>query len=158
FNTAVTAAGGYGPVTVTSSVGVNVANSVSHAEQVSRNTSIAVTRKASARSRQEHKVSFRVTSSSGAEDQSVRRIRNPFPDRATRVDYYQLIRRWKVNLHRYGVRLTYDLVIPEPGSDLLDRLLEIEALKQQLDLGFNAQGATGDAAFALDPTDIDADS
>ena len=45
------------------------------------------------RSKKEHKTSFKVASASGTEDQAVRLIKNPFPDRTTRVDYYDLVRK-----------------------------------------------------------------
>jgi hypothetical protein len=96
-----------------------------------------------------------VASAAGTEDQAVRLIKNPFPDKATRVDYYQLIRKWRVDLYRYGVRLTYDLSIPEPGSDILSKILEIQALQDALSQGFNAAGSTLSwARFDLTPNQI----
>jgi len=59
-----------------------------------------LTRKASSRVKKEHKQSFKVASAAGTEDQAVRLIINPFPDKATRVDYYQLVRKWRVDLYR----------------------------------------------------------
>ena len=115
FNMSVTASGGYGPVSVTTAFGYNVADSASTSQQVARQQSSEVTRKAASRTRKEHKVSFKVASASGTEDQAVRKIKNPFDDKATRIDFYQLVRKWQVDLYRYGVRLTYDLTIPEPG-------------------------------------------
>jgi hypothetical protein len=94
------------------------------------------TRKASARSKKEHKMSFKVASAAGTEDQQVRKIKNPFTDRAARVDYYQLLRKWRVDLYRYGLRLTYDLTIPDPGADLLSKLSEIESIRAQLEEEF----------------------
>jgi hypothetical protein len=96
-----------------------------------------------------------VASASGTEDQAVRKIVNPFPDRATRVDYYQLIRKWRVDLYRYGVRLTYDLTIPEPGSDILTKILQIQALAAALQQGFNAPESTLPwARFDLTPDQV----
>jgi hypothetical protein len=68
--------------------------------------------------------------------EAVRLIRNPFPDNATRVDYYQLVRKWRVDLYRYGLRMTYDLTIPEPGSDVLSKIAEIKSLTAALQEGF----------------------
>lgn len=159
INTGVTASGGYGPVQISSSLGVNVSDSASKTQQFSRNSSQSMTRKASSRSKKEHKVSFKVTSASGEEDQSVRRFTNPFPDKATRVDYYQLIRKWQVAVWRYGVRLTYDLTIPEPGSDAMDKIAEINALNAALQEGFGADGATlAWARFDLKPQDVTPDN
>jgi hypothetical protein len=156
FNTGVTASGGYGPVTISSSVGVNVASSATNSEQASRNYSSQLTRKASARSKKEHKTSFKVASAAGTEDQQVRKIKNPFQDKATRVDYYQLVRKWQVNLYRYGIRLTYDLMIPEPGVGILSKVQEIESTRAALDQGFGDATATQEwAKFDLKPGDID---
>jgi hypothetical protein len=132
FNTGVTASGSYGPVSITTTLGYNASDSSSKSEQLSRNQSTDITHKASSRAKKEHKISFRVASVVETEDETVQRIRNPFPDRATRVDYYQLLRKWQVNLYRYGIRLTYDIAIPEPGSGLLAKISEIRQLKQDL--------------------------
>jgi len=138
YNLGVTASGGYGPVNITASAAYNASEASSNSEQMSRNHSMSITRKASSRVTKEHKISFKVASASGTEDQAVRKIKNPFVDKATRVDYYQLIRKWKVDLVRYGVRLTYDITIPEPGSDLLSKIKEIEDIttKLQEEIGF----------------------
>ena len=71
--------------------------------------------------KKDHKVTFKVTSIAGSEDQSVRVISNPSTTDTMRLDYFQLARKWKVDLLRYGLRMTYDIVIPEPG--LRDRHL-----------------------------------
>lgn len=155
LNTGVTASGGYGPVSITASVSRDVADASASSEQSSRNTSIAVTRKASSRVKKEHRMSFKVASASGTEDQTVQRLKNPFTDRSTRVDYYQLIRKWKVDLHRYGIRLTYDVAIPEPGSDVLTRIREMTQLQEALEQGFGAPSATTPwARFDVRPNDI----
>ncbi len=153
FSLGVTASGGYGPVSISTSTNFNVASSSSQSEQVARHHSAELTKKASSRSKKEHKISFKVASASGTSDQSVREITNPFPDKAARVDYYQLIRRWQVDLFRYGVRLTYDLAIPEPGSEILKRILEIDLLSTALRQGFNAEGST--ASWARFDTTVD---
>lgn len=155
FNMSVSATGGYGPVSITASAGYNVADSASTSQQFSRNQSSELTRKASARTKKEHKISFKVASASGTEDQAVRQIKNPFADRATRADYYQLIRKWRVDLFRYGVRLTYDLTIPEPGSEILSKIIEIRDIQAALGQGFGAPGATQPwARFDLAPAAV----
>ena len=132
YNTGVTASGGYGPVNVTASFNYSVQDSASSSAEASRKRSQEITNKASSRVKREHKVSFRVASAAGTEDQTVQKIKNPDPQKAIRVDYYQLIRKWRVDLERYGLRLTYDITIPEPGSDILSRLLEIQELEENL--------------------------
>jgi type II secretion system (T2SS) protein G len=159
FNLGVTASGGYGPVSISTTVGFNVSDSASNSQQASRNETNEITRKASARTKKEHKMSFKVASAAGTEDQEVRKIKNPFADRATRVDYYQLIRKWRVDLYRYGVRLTYDLTIPEPGSDILTKILQIQALQAAIQQGFNAPDSTLPwARFDLTPNQVRRDN
>jgi hypothetical protein len=156
FNMSVTASGSYGPVSVSASTGFNLSESSSRSQQTSRNHSQELTRRASARSRREHKVSFKVATTTGTEQQAMRRIRNPFSDKATRADFYQLVRKWRVDLHRYGLRLTYDLTIPEPGGDILTKVVEINELRAALQQGFGADEASLSwARFDLTPDQID---
>jgi hypothetical protein len=145
LNTGVTASGGYGPVSISTSLAVNIADSSSQSEQTARNHSLTTTRKASARSKKEHKMSFKVASAAGTEDQQVRKIKNPFSDRATRVDYYQLVRKWRVDLCRYGLRLTYDVMIPEPGLGILSKIQEIQTLSEALEVPFGDPDAPEDS-------------
>jgi hypothetical protein len=49
------------------------------------------------------------------------------------VDYYQLVRKWQVDVYQYGMRLTYDVVIPEPGSDLLGKMRQLAEASNSLD-------------------------
>jgi hypothetical protein len=151
LSTGVTATGSYGSVlSVTASLSYNVSDSATKSEQTSRNHSAELTKKASSRSKQEHKMSFKVASAAGTEDQTVRLIKNPFTDRATRVDYYQLLRKWRVDLYRYGVRLTWDLVIPEEiGKGYLSRLIEIARIEKELENDFQ---------FALLPDQLTPDN
>jgi hypothetical protein len=159
FNTGVTASGGYGPVSITSSVSFSMADSASTSEQTARTHSMSTTRKASARSKKEHKVSFKVASAAGTEDQQVQKIKNPFPDKATRLDYYQLVRKWRVDLHRYGVRLTYDITIPEPGSGILSKIQEVQDIADVLQQGFgDATSKSSWASFDLTPNQITRDN
>jgi hypothetical protein len=151
FNTGVTASGSYGTVRVTATAGYNASESATASEQIARNHSSDMTRKASSRSKKEHKISFRVASASETEDQTVRRIKNPHADRAARVDYYQLLRKWRVDLHRYGIRLTYDIVLPEPGWGLLSKIIEIQDVRRELEKPF-------EDLFLLKPGDIDRDN
>ncbi len=155
ISTGVSISGGYGSVSIAASANYDVATSSTQTEEYSRNHSIALTRKASSRTKKEHKVSFKVASAAGTEDQTVRKLKNPFTDRATRIDYYRLLRKWRVNLFRYGVRMTYDLAIPEPGSDVLSRIREVQELQSTLEQGFDSPSATvAWARFDLRPVDV----
>jgi hypothetical protein len=145
FNTAVTASGKYGPVSVTATAGFNVSSSASQSEERSRSHSASVTSKASSRTKKEHKMSFKVASAAGEEDHAVRKIVNHDLTNAKRADYYQLIRKWCVTLYRYGLRLTYDLTIPEPGSDILSKIVEVKRLDELLESEYS---------FALHPDSI----
>jgi hypothetical protein len=98
--------------------------------------SLAITQLASARSRKEHKQSFRVSSVAGAQDLSVRTLTNKSANQAMRVDYFRMMRRWRVDLIRYGLRMTYDLVIPNPGQALAGRLIEVKALEASISSEF----------------------
>jgi hypothetical protein len=93
--------------------------------------SVAITRTASARARKDHRTSFRVSSVAGTEDLAVQVLTNP-TNNAIRVDYFQLMRKWQVNLIRYGLRMTYDLVLPNPGSSLIIKVLLLDSLKQAI--------------------------
>ncbi len=133
---------GYG-ATVTANYSDSSADQT--AEKESRQQSCSLTRKASSRVRQEHQQSFEVNSVVGSEDQSVRVIRNPSKTKECRIDYYQLMRKWQVDLYRYGLRMTYDLVIPSPGVDLLETLEQVRELNFLIDQQFQ---------FDLLPSDI----
>ncbi|MFL5666814.1 MAG: type II secretion system protein GspG [Ktedonobacteraceae bacterium] len=118
----------YSSVTLSSSFGYKATSDDHQAHKDSRNHSSSITRKASARTKKDHKFSFKVSSVAGAEDLAVRVITNPSDKDAMRVDYYQLIRKWKVDLLRYGLRMTYDIAIPSPGVALLRKLEELREL------------------------------
>jgi hypothetical protein len=135
----------YGIGSASASVGYNSTSDDETAKRDSRNHSISVTRKAAARTRKEHKTTFTIKQQAGVEDQSVRTITNPDPHEPMRVDIHQLIRDWRVDLYRYGLRLTYDIVVPSPGIDLLAKVDELRRIDHQL-----GQSLT----FTLLPSDI----
>ncbi|MBZ4415375.1 hypothetical protein [Myxococcus sp. RHSTA-1-4] len=139
------ASASYLGVTLSSSFGYNAGSNDETARKDSRNHSVAATRRASARTRKDKKVSFRVSSVVGTEDAAVRVITNPSDTKAMRVDYYQLMRKWRVDLYRYGLRMTYDIVIPSPGADLIRKVEELRALDARIDAPFE---------FALKPEHV----
>jgi hypothetical protein len=104
-----------------------------------------VTSRATARSVKDHKVSFTVTTVTGAEDFTARVLENPRDDEAMRIDYYRRMRRWRTDLYRYGVRMTYDVVLPDPGRRLRRRQTLIQDIDQQLAAG---------NPFTLKPSEI----
>jgi hypothetical protein len=154
LNTSVTASGQIGAVNITAAASFNLSDSVSRSEESTRKLSTELTRRASKRSTREHKMSFRVASARETTDEAVRRITNTL-NHAARIDYYQLVRRWNVSLYRYGVRMTYDLIVPEPGLEMLGNITEIQRLQQALAEGF--PGSTSGpswARFTLQPQDL----
>jgi DNA-binding transcriptional regulator/RsmH inhibitor MraZ len=129
LNFGATLSGSYGPVSLTTNLGLATAHdersSVKSAMQANRE----VTEKSSARVRQEHKVSIKIESKQGLDDSSFKTISNPSLD-AVRIDYYKMMRKWRTDLFRYGLRMTYDITVPSPGVRLWarwKRLSELDA-------------------------------
>ena len=118
----------YASVTLSTSFGYNATTNDTRSKKDSRDHSMELTKKAAARTRKDHKITFKVTSVAGSEDQSVRVISNPSATDAMRIDYFQLARKWKVDLLRYGLRMTYDIVIPNPGSSIVTLVEDVKAL------------------------------
>ena len=141
--------GGAYSVTASAAINYNTKDESQQSEKRSIAHSMAVTRNASARTKKEHKTSFRVSSVAGAEDLAVQVISNPSETQAMRIDYYQMLRKWRVDLIRYGLRMTYDIVIPNPGVGMVGKVRELRALDQVL-----VRGNT----FSLDPSAITVDN
>ena len=162
FNMAVSASAGYGSIgmsaSVTASTSLNITDTLSESESQSRRSSRELVSKASSRVKKEHKVSFRVAAASGEEEEAVRKIKNPSTDTAMRIDYFQMMRKWRVDLLRYGVRLTYDITIPEPGSDLMDKYAQIKLIDQALATPFGTyfpySYAEIDTLFEAKPSEL----
>lgn len=131
FNASLSATGGFGPVSITASAsfGINDSESTNVSHTVRRTRE--ATHRASSRAKQEHKLSFRVTTTTEVEDTTARELRNDSTD-AIRWDYHRLMCRWTARLYRYDERLTYDLVVPEPGSYLLRKHVELARIAQEL--------------------------
>jgi type II secretion system (T2SS) protein G len=126
----------YSSVTLSTNFGYNSTSNDSQSKKDSRNHSMSITKKASARTKKDHKVTFKVTSVAGSEDQSVRVISNPSSTNSMRIDYFQLARKWKVDLLRYGLRMTYDIVIPNPGSGIVTLVSDVKALDALINTPF----------------------
>jgi hypothetical protein len=116
------ASGSYGFASASLTFGYNTSSEDEEAKRTSRNHSVEVTSKAASRTRKEHKVTFTVKEEAGVEDQSTRVLSNPSATDPMRIDFHQLVRKWQVDLYRYGLRLTYDIVVPAPGTDLLAKV------------------------------------
>jgi hypothetical protein len=126
----------YSSVTLSTSFGYSSTNNDTKSKKDSRNHSITTTKQASARTKKDHKVTFKVTSIAGTEDQSVRVISNPSVTDSMRIDYFQLARKWKLDLLRYGLRMTYDIVIPNPGSGIVTLVDEVKSLDALINTPF----------------------
>jgi len=137
--------GSYGFVTFATSASANVANSTDETRKQSRNNAKEVTSKASSRSRKEHKVTIQVSSTTGKEETSTRTLTNPSTSDTMRIDYFSMMRKWRVRLLQYGLRLTYDLAIPEPGATLRKLHAQLADLNAQV---------SGSFVFQMDPSGI----
>ncbi len=124
--------GGFAGVTVSTNLGL--ADSSDQRESLRRSISSSreVTQKASARTRKEHKITFKLEAKRGASDESFRTITNPSPTTSMRIDYFRLMRRWRTDLYQYGLRMTYDIVIPNPGAALWAKYEELADIERQL--------------------------
>jgi hypothetical protein len=147
--TAFTLSGSYTYFSASATIGYSSTSEDQEAQKDSRQQSVAITRKASSRAKRDHKHSFKVNSVVGREEQSVRVLTNPSDTEPMRVDYYQLMRRWRTDLYRYGLRMTYDIVIPSPGVDLMRKLDDIRVLDALIEKPFS---------IALQPGDIRRDT
>jgi hypothetical protein len=93
-----------------------------------------ITSKAASRSKKEHKMSFKVAREVHVEDEQVRVIENK-SDQPVRWDFHRLMQKWKIQLYHLDIRLTYDLVIPEPADYLLRKYIELKNIQEQIDSG-----------------------
>jgi len=132
FNINATVSGGYGPVTATVASGFSAQDQNSKSATESVKHAIATTRKASARVRQEHKVTISTTTVTGTSETSTRVLQNPSQTDPMRIDYFSMMRKWHVGLYRYGLRLTYDIGIPEPGATMRKLYAQLDNLKKKI--------------------------
>jgi hypothetical protein len=132
FNVNATVVGTYGPVTATVASGFTSQDQSSLNATESRKHAISTTRKASARVKQEHKVTISTTTVTGTSETSTRVLQNPSPTNPIRIDYFSLMRKWHVGLYRYGLRMTYDIAIPEPGAAMRRIYADLDNLRQQV--------------------------
>jgi Type II secretion system (T2SS), protein G len=117
INFSASASGSYTGVTLTTTLGLSATNDERQSVRQSMQKNREVTEKASARSRKEHKVSIKLETKQGTEDRSAKTITNKAAT-AIRIDYFRMMRKWRVDLFRYGLRQTYDIAIPLPGVRL----------------------------------------
>ena len=117
FNATGSAQGGFGSFfTASASTGLSIQDQATKSATDSRKDAMQLTKKASSRSKQSHKITISTQTTSGSSQTSTRSLKNPSATDPMRIDYFSLMRKWHVGLYRYGIRLTYDVVIPEPGA------------------------------------------
>ncbi len=63
-------------------------------------------------------------------------LENPSATDPMRIDYFSLMRKWYVALYRYGLRLTYDITIPEPGAAMRETFAQLQELQNQANNSF----------------------
>jgi hypothetical protein len=131
------------PVDTTKSASSSVTDTTTKEE--SKSQSRTVTALASTRTMRDHKISFTVTTVSGMEDFTAHLIENKNEDKSMRIDYFKRVRNWQSDLYRYGVRLCYDVVLPDPGEELRQREEELQGIVAQLATEFQLD---------LQPSDI----
>ncbi|MFD7097574.1 hypothetical protein ACFV0B_18560 [Streptomyces xanthophaeus] len=132
FNVTGTVRGGIPVISGSASSSFTAQDSTSRSATESTKHATELTKKASSRAKQEHKVTISTTTVTGSEESSTRTLKNPSQTDAVRIDYFSLMRKWRVRLYRYGLRLTYDLMVPEPGAALRRAFKELEGLRRQI--------------------------
>lgn len=113
-----TLSGSYGFVTFSTTTNFSSAVEASESRKDSRTQAVEVTQKASSRVRKERKVTIQTKTTTGSAETTTRSIRNASETDGMRIDYYSMMRRWRVRLLQYGLRQTYDIAIPSPGATL----------------------------------------
>ncbi|MEV8631965.1 hypothetical protein AB0395_09940 [Streptosporangium sp. NPDC051023] len=130
FNITGTVQGGIPIISGSSTTGFTAQGSESLSATESIKHARTTTQKASSRSRREHKVTISTKTETGTSETSTRVLKNS-SNNPVRIDYFSLMRKWRVRLYRYGLRLTYDVVVPEPGAAMRRAYAELESLRAQ---------------------------
>jgi hypothetical protein len=123
-------------------------------QEQSRRDTREITEKASSLAVRDQKVSFTVATVSGTEDFTARVYENPHKDKVMLIDYFRRMRKWRNQLYRTGIRLTYDVVLPDPGKRLRDRWNAIAQLDAELGGEFQPPLQTGRSSIGTSLTGI----
>lgn len=146
FNITGTVQGGIPIISGSSSTGFTAQDSTSKSATESIKHAHGTTEKASSRSRQEHKTTISTKTETGSSETSTRILKNDSKN-PIRIDYFSMMRKWRVRLYRYGLRLTYDVVVPEPGATMRRAYAALEQLRAR----------QGSFSFSLKHSDITTD-
>ncbi|KAF2866645.1 hypothetical protein BDV95DRAFT_611331, partial [Massariosphaeria phaeospora] len=149
FNVTSSASGGCGFVTGSVSVSFGMQDQSSRSASDSRKHAESMTKKASSRVKKDKQVTISTNTASGSSNATTRTLENKSATEPMRVDYFSMMRKWHVALYRYGLRLTFDLTIPEPGASLRQIYSDLEQLETNLRDKF---------VFTLNINDIQPDS
>lgn len=136
--------GTYGTVNFSVSGNLNYSTSETQSRENSSRSAREITEKASSRSKEERKVEFKFQTEEGVTDVAYQEVTNSTPNPVTWA-YHRIMTRWRIALYRYGVRLTYDLVIPDPAHGFLRDYIRLNALKALL---------SQDDSFSVTPDQI----
>jgi hypothetical protein len=149
FNINATVSGSCPWVTATVTTSFGTQDAMSKATTESQKHAKQTTQNASSRVKQEHKTTISTTTVTGSSETTTRSLENPSDTDPMRIDYFSMMRKWRVRLYRYGLRMTYDIAIPEPGATLRELFAQIAYFEDQLNQPFS---------FDLKPGDITRDN
>jgi hypothetical protein len=134
YNASVSAGYSGSGFNISASFGYNCNDSETSSRQFASKQAQDITKKATSRAKKDSKITFKVTTAYELEEQSFREFKNEL-GRTIRYDFHRLMKKWRIDLYRYDVRLTYDIVIPEPGSYLLRKYERLAEIAKELSRG-----------------------
>jgi hypothetical protein len=114
--------------TINGSTNASNASTSSSTAQGARNRQL--TGRLTARAREEHKTTFRVSTETTEEFGSKRTVRNTNPSHAVTLNFFKLHQKHRVILERYDAKLAFSFSIDDPGrelrAELEDELAKLE--------------------------------
>jgi hypothetical protein len=137
FNINASVSGSYGFVTASVATAFASQDQNSNSATDSRQHSVQTTKKASSRSIQSHKTTISTSTTSGSSNANTRMLENPSATDPMRIDYFSIMRKWHCALYRYGLRLTYDITVPEPAAAMREAYAQLDVLQKQLNNQFS---------------------
>ena len=148
FNINTSASGSIG--FVTTSVATDFKNQDQNSQSAidSRQHSVQTTQKASSRSIQSHKMTISTSTTTGSSQTNTRMLENPSQTDPMRIDYFSIMRKWYCALYRYGLRLTYDITVPEPGAAMREAYAQLDELQNSLSPEFSFDVTHSDITVA----------
>jgi hypothetical protein len=126
---------------------VDVTKETQSQEQSRRDTR-EITQKASALTIRDQKISFTVSTISGSSDFTSRLYENHRDDKVMVIDYFRRMRKWHHQLFRIGIRLTYDVVLPDPGRRLRERWRAVADIDARLATDFRFELSPGERSVS----------